>query len=179
MHFSNHGLAGAVGNGLLAVPTSLETMQNLPAWSSRCPPVRPYPALQSRSSMASCAGSDDGPQFLLVDHFRGPGSGVADQAGDLLGADALVAHQRHEPGPQLPGCPLLANPGRLAVCPQRPPYVAWVKWSAQAGREYQVVLVTESTRLEPLRPDAPGARAALPRPRPGAAGSGVSMATES
>jgi hypothetical protein len=39
-----------------------------------------------------CAGGDDGAQFLPVDHFRGAGTGVADQAGDLLGADALVAH---------------------------------------------------------------------------------------
>jgi len=40
-----------------------------------------------------CAGREDGAQFLPVHHFRGAGAGVADQAGDLLSADALMAHQ--------------------------------------------------------------------------------------
>ena len=54
-------------------------------------------------------GGDDGPEFAAVDDFGGAGGGVPDEAGDLLDADAAVAHQADEGGPELARCPAVAD----------------------------------------------------------------------
>jgi hypothetical protein len=58
------------------------------------------------------AGGNDGSQFAAVDDLGCAGRGVPDEAGDLLDADAAVAHQVDERGPQLPwrpDAPMLAS----------------------------------------------------------------------
>ena len=48
------------------------------------------------SSMMSAPVVITGPQFPAVSNLGCPGGGTADEPGDLLHADAAVAHQAHE-----------------------------------------------------------------------------------
>jgi hypothetical protein len=71
------------------------------------------------------AGGDDRPQFAAVDDLGGPGGGVPGQASDFLDADAAVAEQADERGPQFAGRPAVPGPGLgadafVTTVPNRP-----------------------------------------------------------
>ena len=59
------------------------------------------------------ARRDHRSQFPAVDDLGCPGGGVSGQPGDLLDADAAVAHQAHERGPQTTPAVARSDPSRL------------------------------------------------------------------
>ena len=63
-----------------------------------------------------CTGADDRPQLAPVDSLRRSRGAVPDQSCYLLDRDTLLAHDRDECVPQLPGAPVRADPGS----PHRP-----------------------------------------------------------
>src|SRR6185437_13899561 len=76
------------------------------------------------------AGGDDGPEFAAVDDLGGAGGGVPGEAGDLLDADSLVAHQADEGGAQFTRGPVVPGAGFGADALEHLPDVARVQGGA-------------------------------------------------
>jgi hypothetical protein len=96
------------------------------------------------------AGGDDGSEFAAVDEFGGAGGGVSDEAGDFLDADAAVAHQADEGGPELARRPVIADAGFGADAFEHFADVARVQCDAVAGGEDQPDVLPLLPGGEPL-----------------------------
>jgi hypothetical protein len=84
---------------------------------------------------------------VAVDRLSHDGTGVTDQAGDLLNRHTLVGQQTDEAVPQLAGRPVCGlQSGRLQDAPERTPHVARAQLAANLRREHQPCSV------QPARP---------------------------
>jgi len=96
------------------------------------------------------ARRDHRSQFPAVDDLGCPGGGVPGQPGDLRDADAMVAHQAHERGPELARRPAVPDARRRADSFEHLPDVPRVERGAEVSGEYQPGVLPSFPGQEPL-----------------------------
>jgi hypothetical protein len=98
-----------------------------------------------------CARADHGLELVPVDLLGNDRGLVPDKVGDLLDGYSVVAHDGHERVPELSGCPVVAESGRLGDAAERAADVGSVERGADACAEDEIVGLPRFAGFEALR----------------------------